>query len=395
MITTTDRIFDTLHDTKLKRVTTKETFYLREYVNKEGKSPIMISITGNRQRERIPTEIYVVPEDFVGDKQTIKRTSQENIDKNLILDNIRAKFTEIKTSYRLSNRIITPALLKKEFHSGMPRILFCSFFAIALENDRVNLAKGSYNRHKSVLKKIQEYDVEISFANLDIKWLENYSKHLLKIGNQKTTVASNVASIKKFLNLAHRDGIKLRLSIDDIKVGSTKGNRTSLSPSELEKLGKTYVNQSLNESWQLILGYFLFSCMTGMRISDVQNLQRKEVLEEFISFVNTKTGIDQSLILNDTAKKIIAIEPLLFIKKFADQHINDELKKIARSIGITKKITFHVARHTFATTFLRKGGKVEKLQKLLGHTSISQTMIYSSIVQSEANEEVKLLDGIF
>jgi site-specific recombinase XerD len=64
-------------------------------------------------------------------------------------------------------------------------------------------------------------------------------------------------------------------------------------------------------------------------------------------------------------------------------------------LKIQKKVSFHVARHTFATSFLRAGGQVEKLQKLLGHSDIKQTMIYVHIVQADANAEIFLLDNLF
>lgn len=94
-------------------------------------------------------------------------------------------------------------------------------------------------------------------------------------------------------------------------------------------------------------------------------------------------------------KKIIEHDQALFIKKFADQHINDELKKIMKIVGITKVVTFHVARHSFATNFLLAGGKAEKLQRLLGHSSLTQTMVYVHIVEQDANSEIHLLDKLF
>jgi len=70
------------------------------------------------------------------------------------------------------------------------------------------------------------------------------------------------------------------------------------------------------------------------------------------------------------------------------------LKILAVRAGIEKNISFHVARHTFATNFLRSGGKVENLQKLLNHQSISTTMEYVHIIAEEANKEIYLLDGL-
>ena len=185
------------------------------------------------------------------------------------------------------------------------------------------------------------------------------------------------------------------INIDEIEVGSTKGNRTSLSTHELKRCAGYYFSEYISDSYRLILGYFLFSCMTGLRISDVQKLKRSNFMDNYVSFVAKKSKKDQSIAMNMKAREIVNHEPLLFEKKFADQHINDELKKIMALLKIQKKVTFHVARHTFATSFLRAGGQVEKLQKLLGHSDIKQTMIYVHIVQADANAEIFLLDKLF
>jgi site-specific recombinase XerD len=75
--------------------------------------------------------------------------------------------------------------------------------------------------------------------------------------------------------------------------------------------------------------------------------------------------------------------------------MNDELKKIMKILSINKKVTFHVARHTFATLFLKAGGKIEKLRIILGHSSVRETEIYEHITQAEANEEMFLLDKFY
>ena len=75
--------------------------------------------------------------------------------------------------------------------------------------------------------------------------------------------------------------------------------------------------------------------------------------------------------------------------------MNREIKKIAVSVGIKDKISFHVARHSFATNYLRMGGNVVYLKKLLGHSDIKTTMIYESITSEEANKEIHLLDDMF
>jgi site-specific recombinase XerD len=373
----------------------KDRFFLREYDLKNGMTSVYLCITGGKDKKRIDIDVKVNRREWDIKKERLVPLSRENQDINLILDNIKAKLTAIKTSYRLAERVISPEQLKKEFLNGMPRIRFTSFFEMALEEEKVLITKGSYNRYRSVLKKIKAYDDDVTFMDIDEEWFDKFKKHLKGIGNQSTTVAGNMAAVKKFLAIALKSGIKLKVNLDEIKVGSTKGNRTSLSAFELKRCAGYYFSDYINPPHRLILGYFLFSCMTGLRISDVQKLTRNNFVDDYITFVSEKTNKDSSIAMNMNARKIVNHEPLLFEKKFADQHINDELRKIMLLLKINKSVSFHVARHTFATSFLRAGGQVEKLQRLLGHSDISQTMIYVHIVQSDANAEIFLLDSLF
>jgi len=395
MMNVSERIFDTLVDTNKIYVSMKDNFKLRNYINSEGKSPVILHITGDYKRERIPLDINVNPREWDVKKNCLLPISKENQDVNLILDNIKSKLTAIKTSYRLADRVLTPEGLKKEFLNGMPRVRFTAFFKMMLEEEKVLMEPGSYKRYLSVLRKIELFDNDVTFMDIDHNWIDKFIKHHRGLGNLSTTVAGNIAAIKKFLALAIKSGIKLSVNLDEIKVGSTKGNRTSLTVTELKKCAGYYFSEYISDSHRLILGYFLFSCMTGLRISDVQRLTRSNFTDNYVSFVAKKTKKDQSVSMNMKARQIVDFEPLLFEKKFADQHINDELKKIMSAIGIHKRVSMHVGRHTFATLFLKMGGKVEMLQMLLGHSSITQTMVYVHIVQAEANKEIFLLDNLF
>ncbi len=395
MMNTSERIFDTLVDTNKIYVSMKDKFSIRNYKNADGKSPISLHLTGDYKRERISLNINVNPKEWDLKKERLLPLSKENQDTNLILDNIKSKLTAIKTSYRLADRVLTPEALKKEFLNGMPRVRFTAFFDMMLEEEKVLMEPGSYQRYKSVLRKLKLYDDDVTFQEIDHGWFDRFIKHHRGLGNESTTVSANIAAIKKFLALAAKAGIRLSVNLDEIKVGSTRGNRTSLTTAELKRCVGYYFSPYISDSYRLILGYFLVSCMTGLRISDIQSLRRNNFIDNYISFVSKKTKKDQNIQMNMKAREILEHEPLLFEKKFADQHINDELKKIMAVLKIHKKVTFHVGRHTFATSFLRAGGQVEKLQLLLGHSDINQTMIYSHIVQADANAEIFLIDSLF
>jgi site-specific recombinase XerD len=135
--------------------------------------------------------------------------------------------------------------------------------------------------------------------------------------------------------------------------------------------------------------------MTGLRISDLMALKRNQLFSTDISFKNIKTAKDQIITLNKMAKKIVDFNPDLFLVKYADSTLNEYLKRVIKNNRIDKHVSFHVARHTFATNFLRMDGKVEHLQKLLGHSKIETTMIYVHILAEEANAQIHNLDNLF
>ena len=143
-----------------------------------------------------------------------------------------------------------------------------------------------------------------------------------------------------------------------------------------------------------MLSMFLFSCFTGLRFSDVSKLTKENIFSEDIVFTSEKTGKFQRIPLNNSAKRYL--DPIdIFKGNYTNEYFNRELKEIAKIVGIRKKITFHVSRHTFATNFLSCGGRVEHLQKLLGHSKIEDTMIYVHIVEILTNSQIKLMDKIF
>ncbi|MBY0486344.1 MAG: site-specific integrase [Flavobacteriaceae bacterium] len=375
----------------------KTTFYLRTDNMIQGKNPIYLRISGNSMpSERIHTYIYVDEKNWHSKKQRVFENCQEHIDINLILMNIEAKLTQIQTFYRLAELSLTPKILRAEYEDKLSRVNFVAFFKAAIPEQKMKVGEERLERYETIYHKLKEFQPVIAFKDLDLKWIEKFKAHLRdNLKNQDTTIASNIAIVKKFLGIAKKEGIKLQFELDDLEVGSTKGNRTYLLASELQKCLNFYFSEFINPSYKLILGYFLFSCMNGLRISNVQGLKRTDLMSNDFSIILVKGNHDKNMILNKTARRILEHEPRLFEQKFANQHLNDEIKKIMSVLGINKKVTFHVARHTFATLFLKAGGKIEMLKMLLGHSSIVQTMIYVHIVQAEANEEMFLLDDLF
>jgi integrase/recombinase XerD len=392
----TNRIFDTHLDTLTKYVSKMNTsFKLRKDLLKNGKHPIYIHITGNSKREFINTGLYVFAKDWSPEKQRAKPNDKEHQDLNLILDKCESKLHEIKVAFRLTSIIPTPEMIKKEYINNLSRLNFVAFSLEALKLES-NIKPARANGLKSIINKVEEYGNYVGFHEMDLNWFKNYRLWLKNTKkNNDVTIATNFKAIKKFLRIAQKSGIQLRFDLDELKPGNTKGNRNYLSDAEIKKAMKFYFSEYISDSNKLVLGYFLFGCMTGLRISNIQKLNRQDFQNGQFSVVMVKGNKDKILSLNATAKNIIDENELLFVKKLSDQELNRKIKPIMRGLGITKKISFHCARHTFATLFLNSQGRIELLQQLLGHSSIKQTMIYAHIVQEEANREIFVLDKLF
>ncbi len=363
----------------------KTRFYLHDYTGADGTAQIIYAVTINRTRKRIYTGYFCRPEDWDRKGQRTK----DDAEINLILDNMASKAIKIKTFYFLSKKEMSLDSFLTEYFNNTPSFDFNSFMINEIEKQCAN--PNTLKKHKSIHKKLRTYQEVIPFTDIDFEFINTYRAHLRKLGNNKTTENSNIKIIKHYLKTAQRYGILLNLDLDDLKPGSCSGNRTAIDMADIKKLKGYLFSEYIKDNWKLSLGYFMFAYNTGMRISDIRNLRRDE-LTDYISFKTVKTQKQQDMKLNNNAKSILQNDPRLFRQFITQQKINEHLKIIAKFLGIKKKLTLHVARHTFATNYLKAGGKVHDLQLLLGHSNIQTTMIYVHLANDSALETVHLLD---
>ncbi|MGV8914403.1 MAG: phage integrase SAM-like domain-containing protein [Kaistella sp.] len=367
-------------------MTTRNRFSLRGYVDKTGASLIYLDVSDQSDRIRLNTEVYIPKICWDQKRQRIKNHAQTD-QLNLVLENIEARITTIKTLYMLQERFLCAKTLIQEFQSATPDFDFISFFRHHMNLQ--DFKKQTLKNHKSVLKKLETFSKEIPFHKLTIEFLQKYRKFYKH--NAEITYNSDLKCIKKYLNIATKQGIKLNLRLDELKVNVTSNKTVYLEPLEMRQLVKYYYNEFINPSHILPLGYFLFSCYTGLRISDIQERTRDEILAEKFQFSSVKTENPQFMKLNPEARKMVEYREELFTRKLVDQKINFHLKAIATVCKINKSISMHVGRHTFATTFMRNKGDIYRLKTLLGHAKIEHTQKYVHLVRDEHLDDLDIV----
>lgn len=372
----------------------KYSFFLnKNYKNKEGKYPLYLNLYIHNQRKRIPVELSLKLKEWDQKKQLVLKSCEYSHDYNLILKDIESRINKIEIQFRLSSQVLTVDKCAELLKQPDLTIDFISF----MENEMnlKSMENNSVKNHKSVLKKLKEYKSSILFADINEVFLQRYRKYLhQQLKNQEVTIDSNIKVIKHYIKIAKKKGLIVNVDLEQIKIKQHRSHRTNLTLSEVERLKEYYFSGFIKESHKRVLGYFIFNCMTGLRINDLLKLKREELNDEFFNFWNQKSKRQQVLMTNETCKKILEYDPELFTSKgmITPKTINETIKEIASFLGIKKHLTCHIARHTFATNYLRRGGKVENLKRLLAHSDIKTTMIYVHIVDDDVIKTMSILD---
>ena len=378
--------FDTRRDTKKIFVAMTHKFAIRSDQNKDGKSLVFLIVRSGKLKTTMNLDIKIEKKYWDPIKTRVKKSeNSENF--NIILDTIDAKIILIKRDFLIAERILTPELLVDAINNNTPEFDFISFCSHHISNSVY--AKNTTKAHKTAINKLKEYRSEIPFSMLTLDFFERYKKYLLtKKGYTDPTCWTDFKILKKFINLADDRGIKLAFNKEKFVVKESKTTPIFLEAEEVGRLHKYFFNEFISSFHVLPLGYFLFSCYTGLRISDIQNLKRQDVEKDVFRFKHVKTSNDQYMKITDELRSILDYCPQLFISRLSDQKINKQLKNIADMCKIEKSISMHVGRHTFATTFLKNSGSIAKLSKLLGHSSMKHTMIYGHLTDQDALEEM-------
>jgi len=273
-------------------------------------------------------------------------------------------------------------------------------------------SSSNYSIWISAGKHLRSYHgrAELTFEELDKKFLEGFRKYLLEepLTKSKSKLAKNTASsyfnkVRAALNEAYREGIIRDNPVQRVKsVKAENTQRTYLTLDEVRAMTKAECR------YDVLKRAFLFSCTTGLRWSDIQKLTWKEI-EEFqnghyrIIFKQTKLlNAGNSLVyldLPDSAVKLMGerqdkTERVFKGLKYSS-YTNVALLHWAMLAGVQKHVTFHVGRHTFAVAQLNRGVDIYSLSRLLGHSELRTTEIYADILESRRVTAMRGFPDIF
>lgn len=394
-------------------------FFLRKPKNyKNGSLPIYLRITVNSERTELSSKRKWDPIRWSAEAGRATGTKEDAKELNHYLDSLQQKVFKAKRELIDANKYITTDALKSLLtgvDTGRRMILdiFAHHNAQMKALEGTDYAPGTVERFETayshtkdfILWKYQKYDKEI--RELDHEFISEYAFWLKSIRkcNHNTTM-KYLGNFKKIVLICVKNKWLPGDPFTSFKLTKKEVERTALTNKELNKIWeKNFVSERLNQ----VKDIFLFSCFTGLSYIDMQQLRRGDIAtgidsEKWLFTKRQKTKNATNIPLLPAALELIekyndnpkCIANDLVFPVLSNQKMNSYLKEIADVCGITINLTFHIARHTFATTVtLSNGVPIESVSKMLGHSNLTQTQHYAKTLDTKVSEDMSLLKKRF
>lgn len=369
----------------------------KKHLNKQGTALVQVEASLNQRKIYFKTNIYIKPEHWD------KRTSQvighpQANDLNSMLFEFVLHLQGIELALWKRGVPATLSLLKDAMKKNRPINITFPIFAkeYVQHSDRRESTKENLFTTITVL---QEFRPGLDFKDITYTFLKDFEVYLREKGNGINTVAKHLRQLRTLVNEAinqgyiHADAYPFR----KFKIKQEKGRHEFLTPDELKKLENLEVHDL---KLRHVLDAFLFCCYVGLRFSDFCQLTPSNFIrvngKRWLHFKSIKTGIELRLPLHLLFEgKALAILDRNCITEFASLGSNSEVNKALSVITsmprIKKHVTYHTARHTCATLLIHQGVPITTVQKLLGHTSVKTTEIYSEILSSTILRDLKAI----
>jgi len=386
-------------------------------INNEALLYIRITVDGKRVnlslKKRVPVSLWDAK------KKKAKGTSSQSKQINLYIEEVSTKLFQIYQDLKFKDELITAKLIKSIYTGdNQESKSLKNIFSYHSQKIANTLAVGSIRNFgitenyvfKFLEKKKSTTDIYLNQLNFEfLSHFELFLCDIWPVGHPKAlsnnTRMKHIQRLRKVVTLAYHLEWIDRDPFVRWKMTYDKTNREFLSEVELKNLeDKVFISKRLDRVRDL----FVFSCYTGISYVDIMNLKPNNL----VISIDGGNWIMTKRQKTDTIVKVPLLgQALDIVNKYKDhpstavngsllpvltnEKLNVFLKEVANFVGIQKNLTFHMARHTFATTItLSNGVPIETVSKLLGHTKISTTQIYARVLENKISTDMNALKDV-
>lgn len=397
----------------MKRSTFKILFYLKKNnLKPDGKAPVMGRITVNTSIAQFSCKLNIKPDlwDTKANRAAGKSLEAQKI--NQKLDNIRTQIGKQYQNICDKDNFVSAEKVKNAYlgFGDDYRTLFSiadefyESYGRRVDKDRT---AGSYeqlliNRRRVEMFLRDRYNLsDIPIREIEPQFIEDYYAYLLEERKLAgSTLLTAVTKLKQIMLIAQRKGYVQVNPFAGFRFKAKTRDRGYLTEDELKRFMTVELRRYKQRQ---IRDIFVFCAFTGLAYSDVKKLTFDDIQTSFdgelwLIAKRKKTGTTFYVKLLPIAKQLIEQYRLVARSRFVfpvpslSDNMNSCLQRIAKLCGITKRVTTHMARHSFATTVcLSKGVPIETVSQMLGHSCITTTQIYAKITNEKISRDMSVL----
>jgi site-specific recombinase XerD len=389
-------------------------FHIRkEKANAEGMAPIYCRITIDGKRCELAIKREVAISKWLPSKGYVKGSNEEARTLNTYIDTVRTKIYEHHKLLIDANKPITAEAIKNSF-LGLSQKANSLFKLFEEHNAKVkqligrDFAAGTYERYVTALKHLKDFAAhryqlnEVFLTDVDHSFITEFDHYLRTKAHNccNNTAVKYIKNFKKIIRQALAKGL---IKVDPFlsyKAKLKKVDRGYLTQEEIDAIqAKVITIPRISQ----VRDIFLFQCYTGLAYADIKKLSKEHIVkgtdgEQWISTRRAKTDTAINVPLLPEALAILdkykahpeCYNKGVLLPVLSNQRMNGYLKEVADLCGITKNISSHLARHTFATTItLANGISLEVVSKMLGHTNLNTSRIYARLLDGRVGVEMQ------
>ena len=392
-------------------------FIKKNKIRTNGTAPIYLRITIDGKAAEIAAKRYIDPKKWDNKAHKAVGNSQEAKILNAYLKTLEQQVYDFHYLMLKEEDFVTAESLKSKLLGTdvTTRMLIPIFQE---HNDKVealvgkDFAPGTLERYKTSLKHTQEflnwkYKVsDIDITKIDHVFIMDYDFWLRSVRKcANNTAVKYIKNFKKIIRLCMANGWLSKDPFLGYKAKLKVVERPYLTKDEIQAIyEKEFASDRLNQ----VRDFFIFSCFTGLAYVDVKQLSKSNINigidgDQWIFTRRQKTDTSTRVPLLPLAQELVlkyenhlqCVNSDVMFPILSNQKMNSYLKEIASICGINKELTFHIARHTFATTVtLSNGVPIESVSKMLGHTNIKTTQHYAKILDKKVSEDMSVLRNL-
>lgn len=371
-----------------------------DYLHNDGRCQIVLQMFINGKRLYKNISILAFPDNLDQANQCltyrkVRAIPRSEIDAmNSIIANTRLRVMQVIDVANVEGRILDKQTFLARLDNDQSNKSFLDFMAAEIESLRPARDAGTIRSYKKILNKLRNFRSSITFADLTYDLVQKFEIRMCRDNLKPNSRWGGHKIVKKFINDAIKKNLIKESPYKYFRAYKVEAHISYLDSDELRTLIKLYSSNTLASPLQNVLRCFLFSCIAGgLRISDIKRLDHTNIQGNALVFDMYKFRMSKNkrivIPVFDNSLNLVQRQMGKLFKTYSDQVTNRYLKQIMSIAGISKAVSFHVARHTFATQFLIEGGKLETLRDLLGHSKIETTMRYVHIVDRAKRDQMQ------